>query len=75
MKLKWKKAENPINLITQYYKDDSPDRQEEIDRCLEMNIANEYIDHIFLFTEDLNIQVPQRLRSDKIKVHQLFVGP
>lgn len=61
-RLKWKKPSNPINLITQYYRDSSAERQQEIDLCLSNNITNEYVDKIHLFIDDStkeDLQLPE----------------
>jgi hypothetical protein len=66
-RLKWKRPTTPIHVITQYYVDDSKDRQAEIDLCLAKNILNEYIDKIHVFLDDETVQLPQfALGSSKI---------
>lgn len=65
-RLKWKKPSNPINIITQYYRDSSAERQTEIDLCLANNIKNEYVDKIHLFFDnnaDDELQLPEHLAS------------
>jgi len=52
-------------LITQYYKSPVPKRAKEIDRCLQKNVANKYIDQIILLTERTQ-EVPI---SNKVKQH------
>jgi len=40
-----------INLILQYYKDNDPHRQNELDICLAKNLQNPFITHVHLLTE------------------------
>lgn len=52
-------------LYTSYYKDKSEVRQKELDLCLEMNIKNPLIDHIFLIVEG-DIEGFPILKNNKI---------
>ena len=52
-----------IRLITSYYKDKDTKRQEEIDKCLNNNINNKYINEILLFCE---CETP--IKNKKIKI-------
>ena len=47
-------AEEPqdIHLIMQYYCDKNPERQREVDECLRKNLANPYIRHVHVLTEN-----------------------
>ena len=47
-------AEEPqdIHLIMQYYCDKNPERQLEVDECLRKNLANPYIRHVHVLTEN-----------------------
>lgn len=40
-----------LHIVTQFYVDSSPKRQEEIEKCLYSNVANPHIRHIHLLTE------------------------
>jgi hypothetical protein len=55
-----------INLIVQYYRDSSPKRQHELDECIRKNIANRYIDSIWMFLET-DFDVHSYFKSEKIK--------
>ena len=41
-----------ISLMTQYFKDNMKERQQEIDYCMERNCKNKLIDNIYLFTDE-----------------------
>jgi hypothetical protein len=45
--------EDPINVFCQYYIDKNEERREEIIMCLKKNIANPYINHIYLLNEKI----------------------
>lgn len=52
-----------INLFTSYYKHENPERQKEIDFCLQKNVDNDHINKIFLFNEGSRCPIV----SDKIE--------
>ena len=45
------KTDDPINLITQFYIDANPARQNEIRTCLKTNYENPFVDKIYLLNE------------------------
>jgi hypothetical protein len=57
-----------VHLITQYYKDNSSERQKEIDLCLEKNIENKHIDQIHLLLESEDVKIPTNYQVDKVKI-------
>lgn len=60
----------PINLIVQYYIDQSPVRQAEIEKALENNIENEYITQIHLMLEnpDDEKRILEKFKKEKLIV-------
>lgn len=69
--LKSKKPQNSIiNLITQYFRDSSSARQQELDLALQKNIECEHVDKIHLLMEDIQ-QLPQKFKHSKVVVVDL----
>lgn len=60
-----------INLVVQYYRDSSEQRQAELDECIRKNISNRYIDNIWMFLET-DFDVQSYFNSEKIKKCQVL---
>lgn len=57
-------------LITPYYLDSSPDRQAELDFCIQMNIQNPLIAKVVLFLDNsLNAHQIEELNHSKIEIN------
>src|SRR3990167_9578300 len=54
-----------INLFVSYYQDSVPERQREIDTCFTKNLANQYIDNIYVLVDE--IPPPRVMDHPKIK--------
>ena len=52
------KAPEPLVLIQQLYKPADKTREKELKKCLEMNLACDFIDQIILFVESTNLAIP-----------------
>ena len=48
----------PLVLIQQLYKPADKSREKELKKCLEMNLACDFIDQIILFVESANLTIP-----------------
>ncbi|MEK6889064.1 MAG: sulfotransferase domain-containing protein [Nanoarchaeota archaeon] len=54
-----------VNLLIQYYKDDMPERQKELEECIKRNINDNGIDRIFMFfPKEVNAS---HIKSKKVK--------
>lgn len=57
-------SDSKINLFIEYYEEKNTDRMAEYIECLKRNIENDYIDKIFLITEDSSVNA----NNKKIKI-------
>ena len=63
-----------INLYCSYYKDKNPERQIEIDKCLELNIKNPCINNIIIINEsDEDIKETDRVKVIKTDKRYKFI--
>ena len=51
-------APEPLVLIQQLYKPADKTREKELKKCLEMNLACDFVDQIILFVESTNLTIP-----------------
>jgi len=63
-----------ISLIIQYYKDNSRERQKEIDMCIVNNACNRYISTVHVLLEKNGDFDDVKFNSPKIKIHSDVVG-
>jgi hypothetical protein len=62
-----------IYLFTTYYKSDNEERQKELDYCLDKNIKNKLISHIYLFSEvQITVTNPEKVTVICIESKPMF---
>lgn len=64
-----------INLFINYYQDKNPERQKELDECLQRNIDNPLIDRIYIFLDSsVSLMEFKKITGEKIWILQPFLS-